>query len=521
MRGHERDAALAARVAELLALQQQAAVAGGRGLAALLDASQSSSPASSRRGATVAFTSPNALAADVASTQRLLRETTVSDPDEQQQPEQSDEALDIPTLQELPELLGDLYQALDCGHQLSAIEQTYADALMQLVVTGLAHLVLAKPSSQATASQPMDQVRVWLLEMAVRPTALSRRLAFTLFYNISVTTTAILLVQSIERVKDWHTRLFQLLVEMLSKAVVVASSSGPASKPENAAELVWIDHALSSLLLFVKHKDRLRGDRLALLDPQILCFLLQETCGSASSNGESDRNGSSLKLAELLVLSMYSHQHQPKDEAHHTGFALSAAVVERFGGMEFLLAIFYSTASWRLQMLLIMAFFDRAVDQTRVQARTGEDYGELEALLRDLVGSGLPQLMASTPLLFTGNYFATMTKKMLSALPSPGSSLSHAQAQSIVSQLRSLVSPVESNCLIPRLMIIVLWADASGRVFQQEHRLGQHDQVHCEPREDGRRSPEPHSSGYSDGQSCAITGFSASGNAISRRAMAS
>lgn len=446
MHRHERDAALAARVAELLVLQQQAAATGGRGLAALPPP-----PASSKRGATVAFTSPNALAADVASTQRLLRETTASDPQEQQQPEQSDDTQDdvaIPTVQELPELLGDLYQALD-GHRLSAGEQTYAEALVQVVVAGLTHLALAKPSSQSAASQPMGQVRVWLLEMAVRPTVLSRRLAFTLFYNLSVTTTAILLVQSVERAKDWQTRLFQVLVEMLSKAVVVAASSSSCpALVENTAGLLWIEHALSCLLLFVKHKDWLRGDRLALLDPQILCFLFQETC-AVSSEGESsamDRNGSSQKLAELLVFSMYSHQHylQPKDEASLSdpaGFALSATVVERFGGIDFLLTIFYSTASWRLQTLLFMAFFDRAVDQTRAQSRMDEDHGALEALLRHLVCSDLPQLLASTPLLFTGSCFANMVKKILSSLSSPDSSLSQAQAQSIVSQLRSLVSP--------------------------------------------------------------------------------
>lgn len=443
--GSTRDAALAARVTELLVLQQQAAAA-GRGLATLLDAP----PASSKRS--VAFTSPNALAADVASTQRLLRETTASDPEDQQQPEMSDgqDVVAIPTVQELPGLLNDLYQTLQ-GARLSAIKQTYVDALMQVVIAGLTRLALTKPT--ASQSQPLGPVRVWLLEMAVRPTPLSRRLAFTLLYNISVTTTAILLVESADKTKEWQARLFQVLVEMLSKAVVVASSSSPApTEPtmENAADLVWIETALSSLLLFVKHKDRLRADRLAQLDPQILCFLIQEIY---SERGPSaiDHNATSLKLVELLVLSIYSHQHhlQPKDDISHarsdsTSFGLSVALIERFGGIDFLLAIFYSTASWRLQTLLFMAFFDRAVDHTRTQSRKEEDRGELETLLRHLVRLALPQTLASSPLLFAGSSFPNVTKKILSSLSS-SSNLSQTLAQSIFLQLRTLVSHSQSS----------------------------------------------------------------------------
>lgn len=407
------------------------------------------------------------------------------DADSQNRRPATDEAR-VSALHELKELVSDLLELHARGSEssLSPLERELADTLELTVVATLVQATLSA-SKQPQASAPsLGGVHVWLLELAVRPAALSRQLAFAIFFNVSVHVTAAALgvaaadahSASKERctsVNQLESQLFLVLLKMLGKAVVVASSSrvGPVAArtlstgdggdgSSTASELVWIAPALSCTLLFTRDpRGRYCADRLRALDPLVLRFFLRDS----SQQGHRTKQWSSaldVQLIELVVAAMYAHESsvyalntassEPGDPSHHSQVrvVLAPTALEHFGGLELLLALYYHTPSLATQRLLFMVFFDVACHQQyhqQPQQHRTLDTMEATIALEDglwclLQRGDSANVVASTPCLFAAPS-ASRTVKQLYALASPTCAqlLSEKQLHHFINHLRAVV----------------------------------------------------------------------------------
>jgi len=344
-------------------------------------------PAKGRRQAserqTLAVTNPHELARELADT-----ETAVHPPNKvaPKLPSLSSQALRRPAWDELEEIFRELHDLYDRSGKsaLSLREQEYAGLLTHAAVRALAHACLSRDSGDLDAAG----VRVKLLEVAVRPSAQWRRLAFTLFLSASVTSlTAALSTQeeaSLPRAQHLEVNLFKLLREMLGKAVVVATTSltaEPVSKShDKVTPLDWVDQAVGCLEFFVKKADgSYASDRLRSVDEHTLLFLVAEAsnrgaCGSALQQ----------KAMELVVATMYAFKLVPTGKLagpewqqptkDHTAWncGLPLAAVEQYVSLDLLLYHFYNSPVARMQRLACMVLVDVVCEQLR---RTGSREG--------------------------------------------------------------------------------------------------------------------------------------------------
>lgn len=445
--------------------------------------SQNGATARTNRDA-FAVTTKHALAHEVREVERILHQNNNSSRlvnEEDCGPLNFNEAIDckIPALQDLEKLMNELYEVCDRGasdsreeeieDELSVQEREYANALQQAVVVTLTYATLAKHATTSRNDNkadlqdplPMGEVRVWLLEMVVRPSALSRQLAFTLFLNLSVNVTTIVLATSsaatVRRQADQvATRLFHVLVDMLSKAVVVASSSVKEptriSRSRSSRDHQWVAQAVGCLLLFVKQinggGERFRADRLRAFDPQILRFFLKES-SQIERNGKAGGNLEN-QLLELLVATMYAQEGDivslltPSTKTQHQSpvrMALSLTALEHFGGLDLLLFHYYDTPSLHTRRLLFMVFFDVTCHQQRLKNNSSSEQQDDDELWRLVQSWDLAVHLAATPGLFTASSSTRVIKKLYTSAASPElpHQLSEKYVQHFVNQLRLLV----------------------------------------------------------------------------------
>ncbi|KAG7397860.1 hypothetical protein PHYBOEH_012051 [Phytophthora boehmeriae] len=252
---------------------------------------------------------------------------------------------------------------------------------MQIAVRKVTQACLSSDNGDLDASG----VRVKLLEVAVRPTAQWRRLAFTLLLNSSAASLAALLsVQedsSIVQTQKLEMNLFKVLREMLSKAVVVSTTS--LVKEPTAVNIQhsnhssdWVELAVGCLELFVKKSNgSYSSDRLRALDEHTLLFLVAEASNRGACGSDLQQ-----KALEIIVATMYAFKVVPGGKAaaterqnptkDHTVWncGLPLAVVEQYISTEVLLYHFYNSPVARTQRLICMVLVDLACEQMR---RTG------------------------------------------------------------------------------------------------------------------------------------------------------
>uniref|UniRef100_K3X5M8 Uncharacterized protein n=1 Tax=Globisporangium ultimum (strain ATCC 200006 / CBS 805.95 / DAOM BR144) TaxID=431595 RepID=K3X5M8_GLOUD len=372
-----------------------------------------------------------------------------------------DQVCCIPALHDLEELMNELYDVYDRNHdeEQSYAEREYAQMLLQAIVMALTQAAIMQHSHHFAGKQdsnelvPLGEVRVWLLEMVVRPSALSRQLAFTLFLNLSIATTSILLATHNERshlaaAEQMQTRLFRVLMEMLTKAVVVAASSSGATPTGNRKDShAWVEQAVGCFLLFAKQGGRgYRADRLNAVDPQILRFFLHEI-NSGDTNAPMISSGNielADQLVELLVFTLYAQEGEL--EQHSLLLPVTAAtLVDRFGGLDLLLFHFYSTHSLSARRLLLAVFFDmtytntmrKCLESSTQQTTSSNNRAGYDQLWHYFVEWDLATHLASTPSLFTAGSTTRTMKKLYAS--SNDWILSETQVQHFFNQLRILI----------------------------------------------------------------------------------
>lgn len=458
---------------------------------------------------TFAVTSKHALLQEVRATEALLlrqsvdrinnnglhdeaRHTCLNEPQQQQMrsggPESDTPSIcEIPTLHDLEALMSDLIdvytRSYDPGDasDLSTSEHEYAHALEHAIVSALTHATL---TGSATLNQresrsshrqqsmkheydalPLNDVRVWLLEMVVRPSALTRELAFALFLNLSVRVTAVALAHAARscepndalspQLQSW---LFHVLVEMLSKSVGVASASSGSSNNSLRTRTRdpgrWIAHALDCVLLFVKRHGQYRADRLQALDPHTLQFFVRESSKSRRQSDDTDLLDSgdttalTTRLLELLVVAMYAQEsdvvYSDAASDHKRiaafAFALPMVALESFGGLDLLLAHFYdSTTPLGTQELLFMVLFDVACHQQQQRKSPAVAAAE-HTLWRRVHVAACATFIAASPSRFNATAIARLAKKLCTcASPTLTHALSEKHVQQLLTQLRLVV----------------------------------------------------------------------------------
>ncbi|KAF1318210.1 hypothetical protein FI667_g14147, partial [Globisporangium splendens] len=422
----------------------------------------------------IAMTTMHALAQEVRNTEQQMRGATSanatrvdmarSDQYEHWSSTDRDQVCCVPALHDLEELMNELYDVYDRDHdeEQSHAEREYAQALLQAIVMALTQATIVQHSHHSTGKQdsnelvPLGEVRVWLLEMVVRPSALSRQLAFTLFLNLSIATTSILLATIDETsrlvaAEQMQTRLFRVLMEMLTKAAIVAASSSDVTLTGNCRDShTWIEQAVGCFLMFTKQGGRgYRADRLNAVDPQILRFLLHEISSGDTNTSTVSPGNIELadQLVELLVFTIYAQEGEV--EQHSLLLPVTAvALVDRFGGLDLLLFHFYNTQSLSAKRLLLAVFFDttyantmrkslESPTQQTASSNNSNNRAGYDQLWRYFVEWDLAMHLALTPGLFTAGSTTRTIKKLYAS--SNDWVLSETQVQHFFNQLRILI----------------------------------------------------------------------------------
>ncbi|KAH7467047.1 uncharacterized protein KRP23_11373 [Phytophthora ramorum] len=324
---------------------------------------------------TLAVTNFHGFARELAATEEALHpQTNKLSPTTP--PPRNNQPLQYPSWDELEEVLRELHD-LYTRATLSLREQEYVSLLTQAAVRTLTHACLSSARGDLDAAG----VRVKLLEVAVRPSAEWRRLAFTLFLKASIASLTALLSgpedASVSRAQHLEVSLFKVLREMLAKAVVVSTTSLAAEQIVNSQDQDWVALAVGCLELFVKKANGgFSSERLRSLDEHTLLFLVAE----ASNRGLSGA-GLQLKAMELVVATMYAFKVAPAGKSVGTDWqqptkdhtvwncGLPVAAVEQYVSLELLLYHFYNSPVARLQRLACMVLVDLVCEQLR---RTGK-----------------------------------------------------------------------------------------------------------------------------------------------------
>ncbi|GMF44320.1 unnamed protein product [Phytophthora fragariaefolia] len=345
-----------------------------------------SQPVKSRRQGievqTLAVTNLRDLTRELAATERIVYPRKLSE-EFAHPPPANNSTLQNPTWDDLEEIFRELHELYERSDKvmLSLREQEYARILTESAVRTITQACLSGDHGDLDASG----VRVKLLELAVRPTAQWRCLAFTLFLNAALAAIAtILSVQdesSIIRAQHLEVNLFKLLREMLGKAVVVSTATLETQVISSRRYgLDWVEQAVGCLEFFVKKANgSYSSDRLRCLDEHTLIFLVAETSNRGLLDSEVQE-----KAMDLVVATMYACKISPVGKSvgpewqqptkDHTVWncGLPLVAVEQYVSLELLLYHFYNSPIGHLQRLACMVLVDVVCEQLR---RTGSREG--------------------------------------------------------------------------------------------------------------------------------------------------
>ncbi|POM59489.1 hypothetical protein PHPALM_31780 [Phytophthora palmivora] len=353
---------------------------------------------------TLAVTNPNELSRELTATEQVIHSHAKKLPTPLAEfalsPLLNNQETQYPTWDELEEIFRELHHLYEqsANAKLSLREQEYATLLTHVAVRTLTQGCLSNDRGDLDASG----VRVKLLEVAVRPTAQWRRLAFTLFLDTSIASLAAILSTQEEsstvRAQHLEVNLFKLLREMVSKAVVVSTTSlaseSIANFQGNYHGLDWVDQVIGCLEFFVKKAiGKYSSDRLRSLDEHTLLFLVAEASNRSTFGVELQ-----LKAMELVVATMYafkivpagksvgSEWQQPTKDHTVWNCGLPVAAVEQYISLELLLYHFYNSPIARLQRLACMVLVDLVCEQLRrTGSREGINAGGLDQIWRTFV----------------------------------------------------------------------------------------------------------------------------------------
>lgn len=333
--------------------------------------------------------------------------------------------------------------ALECH---SVQEEGYALELTSAIVNALSQAFISEilDGSGSCRSNHADgpaDARLWLLELAVQPSPVSRQFAFATLIQVGVSATSILLTtaasslrdtlrHSVERLED---ELFATLLEMLAKAVVVAgtTSASPTRRQVRGVargleqgELGWVEAATECLLLFVKHADTnggFRRDRLSQLDPSAIHYMVETVALSPSEASIVQEHVVKMMLAAVYTpdARMEPANTSVVPQMPKCGLRISTAAFEQCCSLELLFAMLYTTANKRVQQLLFMAVFDLACEQVhRSKSAAAPVCKDPDLLWLALLEQDFPSQWLRSPLTFSSPSIPRIAKSLATAYPS-------------------------------------------------------------------------------------------------------
>lgn len=402
-----------------------------------------SSAAGKEAGHGLAVTDARALAAECDATERLVhgdaRTQAAVAVERGSAPRRK--TLRLVDLHALRDDLCDLRSMAD-RESLSTHEGGLLQEMIHATMNALTHEVLKGDKESAAA------VRLWLVELAVRPSGMARQLVFELFLQLSVNVTATLFANAdsetaVDEVQAMETQLFATLRETLSKAVVVARTAassptrraGRAGAGDDASDANWTKAALECLLLFTKNVDGgFRADRLRLVDPEVINFVVE----TLAKHYAPDSCLQELAV-ELLVAAIYTAaQTDVQDEAAiaRSGYGVTIAAIERYCPLDLLLAVLYSTPSTWTRRVICMAIFDLVCEHVcKGKGGAVAVPEDAELVWRALLERDFPSWLARTPVAFTTAWATRTAKTLASTIPT----LSEKLVLSILLQLQRIV----------------------------------------------------------------------------------
>ncbi|GLE05018.1 hypothetical protein PINS_up014002 [Pythium insidiosum] len=321
--------------------------------------------------------------------------------------------------------LVDLLSLEPAPRALSTQERVLVATLEDAIVSALLHLLRdsadGNPAAEEPESSRHDILKRFFLELVVAPGVISRELAFSLLDRVALHSAMRVcrMQQSSPNETTPHALLFALFVEMMDRSVLIASASTP--KRGASTENRWIERALSCLLLFSDRGCRqgFRDDRLLMIRPESIEFLLRRTTTS-DARGAVVWKRTHDALVELVVTAMYAHHRQsvkpslPQARVLPTNKSspassprrpaawsrVSVSDVARYGGIELFLSIFHTTQSERSRRVLLVLFFDVTLEQ--LKGASAAHAPAYEALLRCLQRWDVDQWLVVAPRLFIG-----------------------------------------------------------------------------------------------------------------------
>lgn len=325
------------------------------------------------------------------------------------------------SLERLLRELCDVYEARGgddaCESTLEQRHRSLLHATAVSVLTQRLHQASDEPQDSANALS-VGEVCDELLQLSVSPTPAARALAFELFYQ---------LVQSaaVHEAVTHHTscpgttlhdRLFGCFNDMLVK-VIALSVGAPPSSTASSFHREWIRNAVTTLVLFTRSDSVIyRLDRVAKLNASTLVFLLRQAFTGGSYVGE--EASIQEELLEIVIYTMYAQRGAlrngngnpgrkslPVDDDSRNGSRVTVGDVDRFGGVDLYLAVFYITPSDRSRRLLLVLFFDLAMEQVN-QGKSGDNALKCSTdscLLTCLQEANAAELLATSPLSFVGH----------------------------------------------------------------------------------------------------------------------
>lgn len=333
---------------------------------------------------------------------------------------------------------------LQATKELSLEEEAYAEELEAVIVEALADafvsgIISHDDTRRARHGDRPDDAQLWLLELAVQPSPMTRQLAFSLLLQVGISSTSILLSTMIDSsrnalrydISKLQDELFATLREMLAKAVVVAgtASASPTHRQTRRSaratvygELSWVEAALECIVLFTKHIDGDKGfrrDRLSQLDPLALRYLFE-----AVALGLPDTACAQESIVELIIVTIYTSEPRSmiastSAPGSRSALRVSPTAFEQCCSLELLLAMLYTAVSVHTQQLLFMVLFDLACEQLFKSKNTAAPVcKDPDLLWLALLEQELPSRWLRSPLTFSSTSTPRVAKVLATAHPS-------------------------------------------------------------------------------------------------------
>lgn len=385
---------------------------------------------------TLAVTATQALERECAETQRLVH-AGGADPRPAVALEQAQGAsLDLCELDALRDELRALLGRA-ASESLSEQEREYAGELAAAVVDALAAAYTSGVGTLSARADGPAEARRWLLELAVHPSPVARRLAFSLLLDVCIAATSIAVTSCGSKVIEDHyitvlqDELFTSLKEMLAKAVVVASATSNAqtqnkSKPGNSAyaEISWVRAATECLVLMTRVIDTpntFRQDRLGQLDGAALRYCIETAAMCTSSAADLQLNLIRLLLASVSASTSDKPQNLDgcADISYDRSLGISSAAFQQCCSLEILLVVLYSTPCADVQRMLFRVLFDLACEQlTKSKTAAVTSCKDPDLLWESLIEQDFISRCVQTPLLFSSPAIPHIAKSLATVYPS-------------------------------------------------------------------------------------------------------